>query len=81
MGLLTPCFVPGGGRVFVHNDCPRGTVFVPSSPLWGEGMATDEIDSHISQLLVKQSPEPRDLHPHPVVMCFVVQIMGIFLYS
>ena len=26
MGLLTSCFVLGGGSVFVHNDCPDGRV-------------------------------------------------------
>ena len=50
MALLTPCSVLRG-RVFVHNDCPRGRDFAPfklcSKGLsWG-GMVLDEIDTCI----------------------------------
>ena len=35
------------GRVFVHNDCPRGRVLPPSNGVPGR-MVLDEIDSCIT---------------------------------
>ena len=40
------------GRIFVHNDCPRGRVFPPSSRVSRGGMVTDEIDSRIRPYLI-----------------------------
>ena len=82
-GAFDPLFYVGGGggRGFVHNDCPGGRVFEPFESCPGSlsfGMANDESDSCVSERLQNVHPGkvnywvndlPRVQHPVALGLC------------